>query len=122
LVSTVTEVGTIRSRLGGELEARESGAVESSAQAKSSPRMASMGKFRETASLRASLNVYVIAAGLSDYPNRGTQPFPHHRPHTWAAIIYGISQANSTYRFLSFIQISMSVYSHILLCCRHIET
>src|SRR5215211_413076 len=79
-VSIVTNRGETCSAMGMSEEPVDvaSGAVASPAQAAS--RVATRAMFCETASLRDSLNVYVIGEGLSVLPCGGTQPSPSHPP------------------------------------------
>jgi hypothetical protein len=74
----VTDRGRVRraTELSSELGDPPSGEVRSPAHARTSARVASITKCRRIASLRASLNVYVIAYDLSDSPFGGAQPCP----------------------------------------------
>ena len=87
LVSMVTERGVTFREMG--LSERlpvgsASGAVASPMQAASNARAGITRKLRETASLRASLKVYVIVQAFRRPPYRGTQPFPLIHRHPWA--------------------------------------
>src|SRR5438552_12605065 len=87
LVSMVTERG-VRFREIGLSErlpdGSASGAVASPMQAASSARAGITRNLCETASLRASLKVYVIVQAFRRPPDRGTQPFPFIHRHPWA--------------------------------------
>src|SRR6266404_2570714 len=98
LVSMVTERGVTFREIGWSERlpvGSASGAVASPMQAASNARAGITRKLRETASLRASLKVYVIVQAFRRPPYRGTQPFPLTTATLGLRLIYGFSAAIS---------------------------
>ena len=113
LVSAVTLRGdTLKTATCEGIDSALSGAVVvSPVQAATTARVASMAQSRETASLRASLNVYVIDSALSRLSLHG----PNHSRNSTTALglnrIYGKSRPSSTTRFMT-----VGYYSFLVIC------